>query len=412
MEDRIANIIKQRSVEIQMQVVLSPNTDIAAGVEALARGKSLHNDSYISPYELMSQARDAGLGIELEELLIDKSIETFSNISKEEPELLLFVNISHDYLARATETDYVYKCADKHSVSCDRIVFDLLPFDESYYEIAQAFIDHHKEKGFYICMDDIGVNYSNLDKILYLNPDIIKVNRYKFQDLKNSDYKKHMPLFLKSITNHLGIMIVEKGIESEHEFEASIKSGAQFVQGFYVSEPVVLHKDSLNRIIDAFREKVQKLSLNESNEKETTREITSRMINIMKEVISTITEVNESLMISHMNMIFDAYPFIENIWLLDLHGSQIFDSFINYKDFNVKNSPIFQIYKDGSDFSEKELYRQLMDTILDVWVTKPYKSILTNNVCVGGSTYVENLGKDYILCMNVNYDLFLEYMKK
>ncbi len=62
-------------------------------------------------------------------------------------------------------------------------------------------------------------------------------------------------------------------------------------------------------------------------------------------------------------------------------------------------------------FTSKELYRQLTDTILDVWVTKPYKSILTNNMCVGGSTYIENLNKDYILCMNVNYDLLVDHMK-
>ncbi len=111
-------------------------------------------------------------------------------------------------------------------------------------------------------------------------------------------------------------------------------------------------------------------------------------------------------------MVFESYPFIENTWLLDAKGHQVYDSFINHQDFNVKNSPIFHIYKNGSDFTSKELYRQLTDTILDVWVTKPYKSILTNNMCVGGSTYIENLNKDYILCMNVNYDLLVDHMKK
>ncbi len=82
MEYSISEIIKERSIDILMQTVLSPNKDIAAGIEGLVRGKSIHDGSIIPPYELMTQARKQGLGLELEELMIEKSIETFVPIYK------------------------------------------------------------------------------------------------------------------------------------------------------------------------------------------------------------------------------------------------------------------------------------------------------------------------------------------
>ena len=64
---------------------------------------------------------------------------------------------------------------------------------------------------------------------------------------------------------------------------------------------------------------------------------------------------------------------------------------------------MFQIYSEGSDFSGKELYRQLVDTGLDAWVTKPYKSILTNALCMGCSMYMKTETDEVILCLNLNY---------
>lgn len=403
MSINIQHIIQQESIEILMQLVISPNRDFTAGIEALSRGIDHTTGLIIAPLTLLDMAQQADMQQALDELLFRKSLEAFKPIHENHPELLLFINLSDAFIAQALTDSFICNNVEAVGVSSGSIVFDINPQTEDAMVHALNFIEQYRKLGFYICIDDIGVGYHNLDKVIYLNPDMIKVNIAQGRKLENIQYRSSLTRFMKLIADQLGILLVAKGIEDEEDVQLTLQNGAQFMQGFYISKPVNLAQHSLDEIIARYREAMNHRGQDSGVDLELTRSITARVISITRDIRHTIGSGDPGQMRSDSEAFFDLYPFIENIWFLDRNGRQLDKTFINIKKHTVKSSPMFQVYNEGSDFSSKEIYRQLTDTILDVWVTRPYRSVLTNNVVIGCSMYAQEGVEDTILCVNFNY---------
>ena len=68
---------------------------------------------------------------------------------------------------------------------------------------------------------------------------------------------------------------------------------------------------------------------------------------------------------------------------------------------------IFKIYDVGHDFSSEEFFRIISTGTLDVWITKPFVSLLNNQLSFSTSAIIEPKdGVKYILCLEVNYEVF------
>lgn len=402
-----------------MQVILSPYEEFAVGVEALVRGVDLNNNETIPPNILFEKARDEGLVVELDKLCVKKAIEAFVPIYNNNKSTLLFINIENTFINYCIETDYLLKCIKDHDISFENIVIDISNFDMYSIDQIEQFIDKYRQRGFYISIDDIGGDYFNLDKIVLVNPDIIKINNVILKKLKNKYYKKNLPNLISSIAHEMGIIVIAKGIEETDEFISSIELGAQFIQGYIISKPKRLSNNNIKQIIDDFKENTElntyferKKILNQ-RENINRRQAIAKLISFMEKIREDINKTNESNINETVKNIFNKHQYIENGWVLDKDGIQISDAMINKEIYATRNLSIFHIYKKGMDFSNKDIFCKLKDTILDVWVTEPYISLLTNNICVGASVYIKNEHDEKnILCLNINYNNFIkEHMK-
>ena len=400
-------IIERESVEILMQLVISPNTDYACGIEALARGMDYEDGSVIPPTVLFKKAKDENLIIELEKLLVRKSLEVFQSIYRDNPHMLLFINLTDIFMDKCLTDDFLVTITEEYGIAFKNIVYDINQFLPEYLETGRLFIEKYRPKGFLMCIDDIGVNYNNVDKILYLNPDMIKVNIAAVRKMENAFYRNNMMKFLKLIADQLGILLVAKGIEINEDVQTTIENGTQFMQGYFISKPVKLESSLLNEIITQYRTVMLEYYRGGNEEIETNRKIITRAITLGVSVRDAIVQTGLDVVRSDPGKFLSKYPLVENIWVLNKEGIQQDGTIINTSKYNIRSSPIFQIYNAGADFSSRELYRQLMDTILDVWVTRPYRSILTNNLCIGCSVFLDVEKQDTVVCVNINYDELL-----
>lgn len=402
----IQKIIETKSIEILMQPVLAPVRELAIGIEALARGIEIGTNKVIGAGALIQAAEKAGFLFELEKMLIQSAIIKYTEFYKQKSDTLLFINIDAKILSFCLEDLFILELLDEYSLPYGNVVFDINGLDFSNYNGIKEAIKFYRDKGFAISIDDLGRDYNNLDKIIMINPDIIKINTSRLNQLDDEMYKENIFSLLGHISQKLGIVIVAKGIENKEELIIAVKNGAQFIQGYYISKPIKLNTESLDQIIDSLYDRINIEDYIEDNHYEQNRIITGKLArlterlgnNLSLDMLSDIEKVKLEF--------FDEYPFIENIWYLDENGIQISESFNNSDKYKVRHASIFQTYKKGSDFSKKELYRQLTDTILNVWLTKPFVSMLTNNVCVGASTYISDT--KMVFCMNINYEEFLK----
>ena len=272
----------------------------------------------------------------------------------------------------------------------------------------KKFVDCFRAKGFYFSVDDIGVDYSNLDKILYLSPDVIKLNIRALKQLKHQKYAEKLVQTLKMITEPLGIVMVGKGIENEADLMFSLETGAQFMQGFFISKPIDLNYDSLISIKKRYATLVEAYVKEESNSIQLSRMITAKAYVLIKNISGIIDDTAEPMNLEAAQDIFKQYPMIESFWFLDNKGRQLGTTWINSDTYEIKHASMFQLHNDGSDFSSKDLYLQLYDTILDVWVTPPFKSTMTNNLCISCSMRTVWHMNEVVLCLDVNVDACTE----
>ena len=90
--------------------------------------------------------------------------------------------------------------------------------------------------GFLVAVDDFGAGHSNLDRLLTLRPDIVKLDRSLIHahqpDLRESVMPK-----LVSLLHEAGMLVVAEGIETEEDLLLAARSGVDFVQGFLFGQP-------------------------------------------------------------------------------------------------------------------------------------------------------------------------------
>lgn len=400
----LLSIIEEETIETLMQLVISPNSDYAAGVEALSRGVLRKTEQRVSPMKLIHTAKKHGLLKELETLMFKKALENFKPLFDAENSLLLFINIDPDFIEMCIDTNWIDELVEPYDIPKGNIIFDIQTLDFGRLALAKQFIDQHRAKGYYISIDDLGSEYNNLDKVIYLSPDLVKVNMKSLRQLENQDYVLKMIKVLKPLAESLGLVIVAKGIETENDLEYAMEAGAQYLQGYFISKPLDLDPLSLQEITTKYSKKLEEHARVEVKRLELTRHMTTRAYGIIKAVKAQLdldyTFGNNTDYVS----LFNEFPMIENIWILSQKGIQVGATIINHSRYATKNINLFQIYNHGSDFSSKDLFTQLYDTILDIWVTQPVQSVLTNNVCLGCSTRLDHHEDAAVLGINLNLE--------
>lgn len=397
-------------LEILMQPIVSPNQDLTAGVEALSQGVDL-NGKHLTFSSLLKRAKHSDCQLELELALFEKALIGFENIQSEYDNVLFFINISDLLINHFLETNTLLDLIDGHHLPYNLIVFDVNQLDPSNMENTKAFIEFYRSHGFFMCIDSVTSDYTILGKILHFEPDMIKIDITHFDRLENKKYREFMPKFVKIIAEQFGMIIIGKKVDKKSHAIFGLEFGIQFMQGIFVSKPVDLETNPLDDLIAHYRKRITPFYDELGTDIDIDRIMSGKVIGIIRELAKFVKTIPLNEIKKHEEYIFTHYPMLQNLWLLSEDGKMLDQNIINEKKYVTKHLAFFQIYNEGADYSSKEHYYALKTGILDVWVTHPFRSILTNNICIGCSV---ELGEDFdnkILCININFDELIQYLK-
>jgi EAL domain-containing protein (putative c-di-GMP-specific phosphodiesterase class I) len=148
----------------------------------------------------------------------------------------LFLNLTPENFVDSGYAPQLASIARNSGVRPEEIVIELLESGGSdvsaFAHATQAFRAH----GFLVAVDDFGAGHSNLDRLLTLRPDIVKLDRSLIHahqpDLRESVMPK-----LVSLLHEAGMLVVAEGIETEEDLLLAARSGVDFVQGFLFGQP-------------------------------------------------------------------------------------------------------------------------------------------------------------------------------
>jgi EAL domain-containing protein (putative c-di-GMP-specific phosphodiesterase class I) len=91
--------------------------------------------------------------------------------------------------------------------------------------------------GAFLVIDDLGAGYSNLVRVIELEPKVVKLDRALITGLDSSRRKQILVQHLVSLCTDLGAKIVGEGIETLEELKALRDTGAHFGQGYFLARP-------------------------------------------------------------------------------------------------------------------------------------------------------------------------------
>ena len=187
----------------------------------------------ISPYELLEVTRLSGLLPKLTQIMIEKSFKFMATNSFD-----FSINITEEDLNSQYLLEYLLEKSQKYNIEPYRVNLEILEGISATGKtdnISQ--LKKIKQRGFKISIDDFGAEYSNFERVLELDVDIIKIDaRY----IKNIDKDKKSYEITKAIANfaqNMQIAIIAEFVHSKDVQEIVKELGIDYSQGYYFSEP-------------------------------------------------------------------------------------------------------------------------------------------------------------------------------
>ncbi|GIM46711.1 hypothetical protein DNHGIG_22600 [Collibacillus ludicampi] len=236
-------ILQEKSVTSLFQPIVDLKDGTVFGWEALSRGPEgsrLH-----SPARLFATAEKLGQLFVLERICRESGIKSFGKEINKNPLFPpddrphLFINVHpqtiHDPNFISGQT---MKMVQRNGLQPSQIVIEITEHQaiQDYPTFLES-INHYRQQGYRIAIDDTGAGYAGLQTIVELMPDFIKLDMHLVRHVDRDERKRIMGETIVNLANKLGAQVIAEGIETPEELEMMKSLGAHYGQGYLWGKP-------------------------------------------------------------------------------------------------------------------------------------------------------------------------------
>ena len=101
-----------------------------------------------------------------------------------------------------------------------------------------------KGSGIRFAIDDFGTGYANLEELVHLNVDEIKIDKQFVQGVSRDERRAAVFRAGHDLAKELGATVVAEGVENERDLAFIMRTGCDIIQGFLVSPPIPIREIS------------------------------------------------------------------------------------------------------------------------------------------------------------------------
>jgi len=105
------------------------------------------------------------------------------------------------------------------------------------YEILAKGIAELRSSGIRVAVDDLGAGHTNLDQVLRLKPDYLKLDISLIRGVHQSPMKQALIESVVTMGRAVGATVIAEGIEETEERDSLIALGVAWGQGFLFARP-------------------------------------------------------------------------------------------------------------------------------------------------------------------------------
>lgn len=298
------------------QPFIDTATGLIAGVEALGRLR-LGDGRLVSVGPLFVDPKVSPAALRrLDRQIRDDALARMHEAPKD---WFLSLNISPRWVGRLRPNQPLpsLRQLQQHGVDPRRVVFEITELSGGYLRLPEV-VARYRQAGARVAIDDFGAGYSQLDRVLTLQPDILKLDMRLFQQAARGGPSGEVVKALAQMAEKTGCWIIAEGVETEDEMDFALECGARFVQGFLFAKPALEFPAS-----DAYLETFGKLRDRYVRRKLQERAGIIQLRRQLAELIASLRPWAESGARLSSLPAPEGFPRLLRIYQCDRHGTQI-----------------------------------------------------------------------------------------
>ena len=192
----------------------------------------------ISPFAFLSISKKGNYYNKITERVLENSFRILHKINTK-----LSINLSASDIEKDQTRKKIFDLLDEYKDDNHRVIFEFLE-DETVndFQTIISFIKKVKKRGVKIAIDDFGSGYSNFERLLEFEPDILKIDGSLIKSIEKDEYCKNIVETIVLFAKKQKIETIAEFVENENIFNILNDIGVDYSQGYYFGKPV----ESLN----------------------------------------------------------------------------------------------------------------------------------------------------------------------
>lgn len=187
----------------------------------------------LSPFHFLNVSKKGNYYSKITQRVLENSFKILHTINTK-----LSINISVKDIEKEQTRVQIFSLLEQYKEDAHRIIFELLE-DENVenFNIIKEFIHTIKAKGVQIAIDDFGAGYSNFERILEFEPDIVKIDGSLVKNIEHDTFSRNIVETIVLFAKKQNIETIAEYVENESIFNILNELGVDYSQGYYFGKP-------------------------------------------------------------------------------------------------------------------------------------------------------------------------------
>ncbi len=236
----LQRILKDRKLETYFQPIYDLQKKSLIGYEALNRPQATKAFPTTEAfYDYIGQSSHVfSLDLHCRNLSIERFHQEIVH-SHHQIKPLLFINVHPDVLM-----DKNYQIGEtknilyNYQIEACQVVFELTERQAvTDYEKFKKVIQHYRNQGFRIAIDDAGTGFNSLQTLVHLKPEFIKLDRSLIHNIYQNKEQQRMVQLLIEFAQETNTIALAEGIETDLDLYYLQNLGVHLGQGYRLGKP-------------------------------------------------------------------------------------------------------------------------------------------------------------------------------
>ncbi|HJW85163.1 MAG TPA: EAL domain-containing protein [Candidatus Brocadiaceae bacterium] len=234
---RIMKAISDNRFETWFQPILELKNDTISHYETLVRMRN-EDMSIVQPGEFINIAESLGLIMDIDRIIIEKTLRFRQNLLKQGKDLHFSMNLSAKDMNDQEFRLFLMETMMAAKEGAGRLIFEITE-TVAIHDLDRAvkFIRELKTTGCKFSLDDFGVGFTSFKYLQEMDLDYIKIDGAFIKKLPDSRNDRLFVKAMVDVAHGLGIQTVAEFVENELTIRVLRELGVDYAQGYFIGKP-------------------------------------------------------------------------------------------------------------------------------------------------------------------------------